>query len=83
MVHYTQYAPQHTDSRTCGSRFPALPPTVDFVREHPEYVAQNNAMAFLSDNGGVDYNLCHCTSYLPSPRTQERFLIITIVAVWM
>ncbi|KAI0004656.1 glycosyltransferase family 15 protein [Russula compacta] len=31
----------------------------DFITEHPEYVAQNSAMKFLSDNGGADYNLCH------------------------
>ena len=34
----------------------------DFITEHPEYVAPNNAMNYLSDNGGTDYNLCHCTS---------------------
>jgi alpha 1,2-mannosyltransferase len=33
------------------------------MAEHPEYVAQNNAMSFLSDNGGSSYNLCHCTSF--------------------
>jgi hypothetical protein len=32
------------------------------MAEHPEYVVQNNAMNFLSDNGGKDYNLCHCMS---------------------
>jgi len=42
---------------------------VDFMRDHPEYVAQNNAMAFLSDNGGIEYNLCHCTSFFFPPRT--------------
>ncbi|KAH9992137.1 nucleotide-diphospho-sugar transferase [Russula vinacea] len=31
----------------------------EFMAEHPEYVAQNNAMPFLSDNGGSSYNLCH------------------------
>jgi hypothetical protein len=37
----------------------------DFITEHPEYVALNNAMNYLSDNGGTDYNLCHCTSNSP------------------
>ena len=46
------------------------PPHVDFITEHPEYVVPNNAMGFLSDNDGADYNLCHCTSVLPPPRTQ-------------
>jgi len=31
----------------------------DFITVHPEYVARNNAMNFLSDNGGAEYNLCH------------------------
>jgi hypothetical protein len=37
----------------------------DFITENPQYVAPNNAMNFLSDNGGTNYNLCHCTS-MPS-----------------
>ncbi|KAK0200142.1 glycosyltransferase family 15 protein [Desarmillaria ectypa] len=31
----------------------------DFVGLHPEYVVEDNAMGFQSDNGGLDYNLCH------------------------
>jgi hypothetical protein len=31
------------------------------MRDHPEHIASNNAMNFLSDNGGEDYNLCHCS----------------------
>jgi alpha 1,2-mannosyltransferase len=31
----------------------------DFMAAHPEYVADGNAMGFLSDNGGQTYNLCH------------------------
>ncbi|KAI0298254.1 glycosyltransferase family 15 protein [Russula brevipes] len=31
----------------------------DFIAEHPEYIVQNSAMDFISDNGGADYNLCH------------------------
>ncbi|KAI0824385.1 glycosyltransferase family 15 protein [Trametes gibbosa] len=30
-----------------------------FVKEHPEYVASNNAMGYMSDDGGESYNLCH------------------------
>jgi hypothetical protein len=33
------------------------------VAEHPEYVVEKNAMNFLSDNGGNNYNLCHCTFF--------------------
>jgi alpha 1,2-mannosyltransferase len=34
--------------------------TKDFMRKHPEHVAKNNAMHFVSDDGN-DYNMCHCT----------------------
>jgi len=30
-----------------------------FMEEYPQYIAEDNAMAFLSDNGGDTYNLCH------------------------
>jgi alpha 1,2-mannosyltransferase len=32
----------------------------DFIKQNPQHVAANNAMSFLSDNGGETYNLCHC-----------------------
>jgi alpha 1,2-mannosyltransferase len=32
----------------------------EFRVAHPEFVAENNAAGFLSDNGGAEYNLCHC-----------------------
>jgi alpha 1,2-mannosyltransferase len=30
-----------------------------FMKEHPEHIAENNAMGFLSDDGGNTYNKCH------------------------
>ncbi|KAI9866777.1 MAG: alpha 1,2-mannosyltransferase 2.4.1 [Trichoglossum hirsutum] len=30
-----------------------------FMSEHPEHIAENNAMAFLSDDNGDTYNRCH------------------------
>jgi len=33
--------------------------TKDFMREYPQYIAEGNGMAFLSDNNGDTYNLCH------------------------
>ncbi|CAK3991075.1 glycosyltransferase family 15 [Lecanosticta acicola] len=30
-----------------------------FMKEHPEHIAQDNSMQFLSDDGGVTYNHCH------------------------
>ncbi|TFK38577.1 glycosyltransferase family 15 protein [Crucibulum laeve] len=31
----------------------------DFMKLHPEYVHPNNAMGFMSENGGEKFNLCH------------------------
>ena len=31
----------------------------NFTKEHPEYIHKNNAMGFLSDDGGDTYNHCH------------------------
>lgn len=30
-----------------------------FMKEHPEHIAQDNSMEFLSDDGGETYNHCH------------------------
>ncbi|KAF4582653.1 alpha 1,2-mannosyltransferase 2.4.1 [Pleurotus pulmonarius] len=43
-----------------GSTIPTLWGHVrDYMGEHPEYIAQDNAMDYLSDNGGETYNRCH------------------------
>ncbi|KAJ6456595.1 glycosyltransferase family 15 protein [Mycena vitilis] len=31
----------------------------DFIKLHPEHVAKDNAMGFMSDDGGETYNRCH------------------------
>ncbi|KAJ6530310.1 glycosyltransferase family 15 protein [Mycena capillaripes] len=31
----------------------------DFMKLHPEYVAKDNALNFMSDDGGETYNRCH------------------------
>ncbi|KAJ7211167.1 glycosyltransferase family 15 protein [Mycena pura] len=31
----------------------------EFMAKYPQYVADDNAMAYLSDDGGETYNLCH------------------------
>lgn len=43
---------------------------VEFIDQHPEYVSKENAMAFISDDNGKSYNLCHCkcVSLIPSYR---------------
>jgi len=33
--------------------------TKEFIAENPQYVAKDNAMNFLSDDGGSSFNLCH------------------------
>ncbi|KIH86546.1 alpha 1,2-mannosyltransferase [Sporothrix brasiliensis 5110] len=30
-----------------------------FIKEHPEHIAENNSMRFLSDDDGETYNKCH------------------------
>ncbi|TFL07640.1 glycosyltransferase family 15 protein [Pterulicium gracile] len=31
----------------------------EFTTANPQYLAEDNALGFISDNGGVKYNLCH------------------------
>jgi alpha 1,2-mannosyltransferase len=33
--------------------------TKKFIKNHPEHIAADNSMAFLSDDGGETYNKCH------------------------
>jgi len=33
--------------------------TKDFLKAHPEHLAEGNSMGFISDDGGEEYNLCH------------------------
>ena len=60
-----------------GRTIESLWPTVkDFARLHPEHIAPDNALAFLTDdtsNGleGSNYNLCHVRGIA---LTQRRFL---------
>jgi len=43
-------------------------PRVDFINQHPEHVVPNNAMNFISDDGGAEYNLCMCMVFsFPGP----------------
>jgi len=30
-----------------------------FMDEHPQYISPNNSMAYMSDDGGASFNLCH------------------------
>lgn len=43
---------------------PTLWDTVkNFTKNFPEHIARDNSMAFLSDDGGVNYNHCHFVRY--------------------
>jgi len=33
---------------------------LEFQEEHPEFIAKDNALSFMSTTG-ENYNLCHCT----------------------
>lgn len=33
--------------------------TAEFIKENPQYIPEDNAMQFLSDDGGESYNRCH------------------------
>lgn len=45
----------------------------DFMKLHPQYVAEGNAMGFMSPDGGMSYNLCHCWYFWVFP---PRLLLI-------
>ena len=32
----------------------------DFARDHPEFIAEDNSLGFMSSDNGRTYNLCHC-----------------------
>jgi hypothetical protein len=44
--------------------WPTIPTLWDtaraFTKEHPEHVAEDNSMKFISRNKGIWYNGCHC-----------------------
>lgn len=40
-----------------------------FMQKHPEHIAKDNAMKWVSDDGGETYNHCHFVRFGPSPIT--------------
>lgn len=52
--------------------------SLGFINENPELVPADNAMAFLSDDGGETYNRCHCECI----RLCMIYLVIFMVVVW-
>jgi len=43
-----------------------------FMKNHPEHIAEDNAMGFLSDDGGDSYNHCHFVSSDLEPGLRAR-----------
>ncbi|PPQ66071.1 hypothetical protein CVT26_010813 [Gymnopilus dilepis] len=68
-VNYDPFKFMETNNKTYGftislveweQTIPTLWSTVkEFMAKHPQYVHPDNAMKFLSDDGGNSYNLCH------------------------
>lgn len=42
---------------------------LEFMEANPDLVAKDNALDFLSDDGGLTYNRCHCESVAPFIKT--------------
>ena len=53
-----------------------------FMKNHPEHIASNNMMSFLSDDGGETYNKCHFVScpcsYIPSAHFTNVVLVVQL-----
>ena len=47
----------------CRHYFPLAHVIAEFIQENPDLIEKENAMGFVSDNGGNTYNRCHCTSF--------------------
>jgi alpha 1,2-mannosyltransferase len=50
------------------------------MKLHPELIAQDNAMGFMSNDEGEHYNLCHCQCHWPpymltGPDGSNNFLV--------
>ncbi len=35
------------------------------MEENPDLIAPDNGLRFISDDGGLTFNRCHCMFYLP------------------
>ncbi|RKP12470.1 putative mannosyltransferase [Piptocephalis cylindrospora] len=55
--------------------------TKDFMKKHPEHIAKDNSLGFISNDNGATYNLCHfwsnfeiaSTKFLRSPAYSDYF----------
>jgi alpha 1,2-mannosyltransferase len=37
--------------------------STEFMQAHPQYIVPDNAMRWMSNDGGITYNYCHCMPY--------------------
>lgn len=51
--------------------------TKKFMKNHPEHIAEENSMGFLSDDGGDTYNRCHFVCPLPFPHRNDEYFELT------
>lgn len=51
--------------------------TKKFIKNHPEHIAEDNSLKFLSDDNGETYNKCHFVSYF----RHLVFSVLTLVVV--
>ena len=42
------------------------------MKENPELIPSDNGMGFLSDDGGLTYNRCHCEPTFPLPLNRAK-----------
>ena len=40
----------------------SLDTQIDFRKEYPDLIAEDNSLSFVSNDNGESYNLCHCMS---------------------
>ena len=57
-----RYRHYGTLSKVRSKRMLPLLILAEFIKLHPDYLAADNSMAFLSEDGGETYNKCHCES---------------------
>ena len=71
-LHYDPFLVMEDQNKVYGFtvslyEYPKTIPTLwqevkNFLKENPGLTVENNALSFISDDGGETYNRCHCTS---------------------
>lgn len=71
--------------KACRTLTRSLPWTIDFIFDNFQYISPNNSMAFLSNNGGESYNLCHCRYFFTAFFfvLTEQIGVISRLPIWI